>query len=152
MWLVSNRTPCAADRSWLQDKDANKIWLVVVKATFDIRPDGSTRLADHQLPVLRSARHHGEPGESSLAAEADLLWTKPCTDVLVDGTAWAPGGRAVESFDVGMRIGEVHKVLRVFGDRLWQRGVVGPTISRPRPLDRLPIRYERAFGQWANCR
>jgi hypothetical protein len=148
MWLVSNRTPYAAERSWIQDKDANKIWIVAVKATFDIRPDGATRLADEQLPVLRAGQPLGEPGRSSLAYEADLLWLKPGTDVLVKGSAWAERGRPTEVVDVQVRLGPVRKTLRVFGDRRWRRGIVGATMSRPVPFERMPIIYERAYGGW----
>ena len=43
MWSVANKTPFAADRSWVLDKAGNKTWLVVVKATFDVQPDGSLK-------------------------------------------------------------------------------------------------------------
>ena len=79
MWIVENNTPFAAERSWVQDRDANKIWIVVVKATFDVLWDGTTRLADEQVPVLRLGKHGGSPVESSLIYEADLLGVKPAT-------------------------------------------------------------------------
>ena len=90
MWLVANRTPYAAERSWIQDKHGNNIWLVIVKATFDILPDGTTRLAEAQVPVLRSGEHLDEIGKSSLVYDADLLGLKNGTDVLVRGSAWSP--------------------------------------------------------------
>src|SRR5689334_17388277 len=118
MWLVVNRTPYTAERTWVQDKDANKIWLVAVKATFEILPDGSTRLADQQEPVHVMGQPYGEFGQSSLAYEADLLGVKTCTDVLVKGSAWAPNGK-VTSIDIEMQAGPITKRLRVFGDRVW---------------------------------
>lgn len=148
MWLVNNRTPYAAERSWIQDKDANKIWIVVVKATFDIQPGGSTRLSDQQVPVLLAGRPHGELGQSSLVYEADLQWLKPGTDVLVNGSAWAQGGQLVASVDVELSLGAVKKRLRVFGDRSWQRGITGATISKPKPFESMPITYERSYGGW----
>ena len=45
MWMVNNQTPFAAACNWNLDKNAAKIWVVAVKATFDILPDGSTRIA-----------------------------------------------------------------------------------------------------------
>ena len=148
MWLLNNRTPYAAERSWIQDKDANKIWLVVVKATFDLRGDGSARLADQQVPVFRVCQPRGEPGASSLMYEADLLWLKPGTDVIVNGSAWPGDGRLATSIDVAVRLGPVDKRLRVFGDREWRQGATGPAISQPRPFESMPIVYERAFGGW----
>lgn len=148
MWLVNNRTPYVADRSWIQDKDANKIWIVVVKATFDIWSDGSTRLSDQQVPVHRMGKYHGKPGESSLAHEADLLWLKPGTDVLLNGSAWAPRQRTVTSVDVELQVGPLRKTLRVSGNREWRRGIAGAAASEPEPFEHMPITYERAFGGW----
>jgi hypothetical protein len=144
MWLVNNRTPYAAQSSWIQDKDANKIWIVAVKATFDIRPDGSTRLSDQQLPVLRIGEPHGEPGQSSLAFEADLLWLKPGTDVLVHGRAWPARGGVAEALEVQLRLGPIRKTLRVFGNRQWKRGIAGATISNPQPLGQVGREPRRA--------
>ena len=149
MWAVINATAYAAERSWVQDKNANKIWLVVVKATFDIRPDGSCALADKQVPVLRMGRHHAEPANSSLLYEADLSGLKPCTDVLVHANAWAPGGKRASSVDVQLTAGPIRKRLRVFGDRVWERSIVGTLVaSAPQPFASMPVTYERAFGGW----
>lgn len=149
MWSVTNGTHYAAERSWVQDRDANRIWLVVVKATFQILADGSTQLADQQVPVLRLPMHDGEAGASSLIYEADLLGLKPCTDVLVRGQAWSPGGRRTSSVDVRVTVGPITKQLRVFGDRVWDRNLVGAmTVSPAQPFDCMPINYERAYGGW----
>src|SRR6185295_10155686 len=103
MWAIKNKTPYLAERSWVQDKDANKIWVVAVKATFDVSDDGSTKLAAQQLPVLGTSEHEGEPGQSSLAYEADLFGVKTCTDVLVRGHAWTNPARRTSSVDVQLR-------------------------------------------------
>lgn len=148
MWLVTNRTRYAAEGTWVQDKDANKLWLVVLKATFDIRPDGTTRPADQQVPVLRVAQPSGEFGKSALRYECDLFGLKPGTDVLVNGRAWAPSGRRAGAIDVGIAVGPVRKVLRVFGDRVWEAGFAGPSASDPTPFESVPITFERAYGGW----
>ena len=62
MWAVKNHTPYAADRVWGRDKDGVHEWIVAVKGTFDIKPDGSTKLADEQLKPLLLPEYHGEPG------------------------------------------------------------------------------------------
>jgi hypothetical protein len=142
MWQVDNRTPFAAERSWIRDRDGLEIWLVAVKATFDIHPDGSTEVSTQQPPVLRLPEYHGEPGKSSLKYEADLVLTKKTTDVIVVGHAHAPGQRPVGELDVGFRVGPVQKLLKVFGDRQW--GAMGPT--QPASFTRMPLVYERAFG------
>ena len=142
MWQVENRTPFAAERGWVRDRDGAEIWLVAVKATFDVKLDGSTEVAEEQPAVLRAPEYHGEPGTSSIKYEADLVRTKRTTDVIVVGHAYAPPGRAVTELEVGFRVGPVQKVLRVFGDRRW--GMLGPTA--PEPFITMPLVYERAFG------
>lgn len=142
MWQVDNQTDFAADRGWARDRDGTETWLVAVKATFDILPDGSTQPSAEQPPVLRAPVHHGEPGRSSLRYASDLVLRKRTTDVLLYGHAYAPGGQAVTGLDVGLRVGPVSKLLRVSGDRGW--GSFGP--GTPAPFTRMPLVYERAFG------
>jgi hypothetical protein len=142
MWQIDNRTPFAAERGWVRDRDGAEIWLVAVKATFDVKPDGTTEISKEQPSVLRVPEYHGEPGKSSIKYEADLVLTKKTTDILVIGHAYAPGGKPVTELDVGFRVGPVKKILKVFGDRQW--GTFGTT--SPQPFVKMPLVYERAFG------
>src|SRR3977135_2405519 len=95
MWQVDNRTPFAAERGWVRDRNGAEVWLVAVKCTFDIRSDGSTQVSEEQPQVLRVPEYTGEPGKSSMKYEADLVLTKTTTDVTAVGHAYAPGGRPV---------------------------------------------------------
>ena len=67
MWVINNKTPYAADGSWIQDKDANKFWMLVLKATFNILPTGETEPAEEQELPLRLPRYYGEPEVPELA-------------------------------------------------------------------------------------
>ncbi len=142
MWQLDNRTPFAAERAWVRGRDGAEIWLVAVKATFDVLPDGSTAVSKVQPPVLRLPEHHGEPGASSIKYEADLVLTKKTTDIIVVGHAHAPAGTAVQHLDCGFRVGTVQKLLRVFGERRWGRS--GPGDAQH--WQSMPLVYERAFG------
>ncbi len=142
MWQVENRTAFAAERGWVRDRNGAEVWIVAVKCTFDILPDGRAEVAPEQPPVLRIAEHHGDPGTSSVKYEADLVLTKTATDVVVVGHAYAPNGRSTTQMDVGFAVGPVRKIVRVFGDRVWS----ATGISSPRPFEQMPIVYERAFG------
>jgi hypothetical protein len=142
MWQIDNRTPFAAERGWVRDRNGAEVWLVAVKCTFDIAPDGTTVVAENQPPVLRGPAYNGEPGKSSLRFESDLVLTKKTTDVIVVGHAYAPHDRPVTQMDVGLRVGPIQKVLRVSGDRVW--GAVGT--SSPQKFSKMPLVYERAFG------
>jgi hypothetical protein len=142
VWQVDNRTPFAAERGWVRDREGAEVWLVAVKCTFDIKPDGSTQISKEQPPILRVPEYYGEPGKSSIKYEADLVLTKKTTDVVFAGHAYAPRGKPVTELDVGFRVGPVQKVLRVFGDREWS--TLGT--SSPQPFMKVPLVYERAFG------
>ena len=142
MWQVDNRTPFSAERGWVRGRDGAEIWLVAVKATFDILPNGQTRVSKIQPPVLRLAEHYGDPAKTSIKYDADLVLTKKTTDVIVVGHAYSPPGESVTHADVGFKVGTVQKVLRVFGDRTWNS--IGMTA--PQAFERMPLVYERAFG------
>lgn len=152
MWTLVNRTPYAADRTWVQDPDGTKRWVVVVKATFGIHADGRLTLADEQLPPLLAPEYHGVDGASSLRYEADLVPPKPGTDVVLVGHAYAPGGRPATHVPVALGVGSQRKILAVTGDRVWKRSLVGTVVpSAPVPFLRLPLVYERAYGGHDAC-
>lgn len=149
MWMLKNRTAYAAERTWVLDKNAVKSWVVVVKGTFDIYPDGSTKLADKQEEPLLACQYAGEPGKSSLVYEADLTPSKPATDITLNGHVYAPGGKAVRTVSATLAIGNQAKTIKVFGDRHWEKGLLGGlSMTTPEPFEKLPITYERAFGGW----
>ena len=144
MWQIDNRTPFAAAQGWVRDRRGAEVFLVVVKATFDILPDGTTNPAAEQPEPLRLADDHGEPGKSSIRHELDFVLTKRTTDVLVVGHAHAPQGHAVRQVDVGLMVGSLRKSLRVFGDRRWEGGA--PT--RPVPFVVMPLVYHAPLAAW----
>lgn len=146
MWDVENATRYAHAHSWHRDKAGADTWIVVIKGTFLILPDGSTVAAGQQLPVCTVPEYFGPPGQSSLRLDTDLVLVKPTTDVLVLGHAHAPNGRSAKQVDVTLRMNAFEKTLRVSGDRRWKHGLFGVTPSEPEPFLKMPIVYERAFG------
>ncbi len=146
MWLLENRTPYAAERTWVLDKDAVKSWTVAVKGTFNILPDGTTEIAEDQEEVLFLPRYYGEDGKSSIEYEADLIPAKQATDILINGKAHAPESKPSRKVAVGFKINNMIKKIVVHGDRRWEKGLFGMTISKPEPFISMPVIYERAFG------
>ena len=144
MWEVNNLTPFAADRAWTRGRDGEEIWLVAVKCTYDIKPDGTTEPSSAQPPVTMTPEYMDPANQvqSSLKYDMDLMRTKTTTDVIVLAHAYAPHGRPVTAVEVGFRVGPVMKRLSVIGDRVWRGG----SISKPEPFRKMPIIYERAYG------
>jgi hypothetical protein len=91
--------------------------------------------------------HFGDPMNSSVQHESDFVPFKLATDVVLDGSAYAPGGRPAVDLDAALAIGDVIKSVLVIGDRTAHYRPGGaPVFSDLVPFLRMPIRYERAFG------
>jgi len=146
MWAIANETLYAADRAFVRDRDGAEIWIVAVRATFAIRPDGQVEVAKEQLPVALAPAWSGEPGRSSLRWDMDLVRTKPGTDVIVNGSAHAPGGKPMTQIEVGITVGPITKVLLVKGERQYVGSLLGASSGDPAPFVTMPICYERAYG------
>lgn len=147
MWALKNTTPYAAERFVTIDPHGERRWVVAIKGTFDILPDGSTSAAPTQLPPLFAPEFVGDDAESSVQYEADLRPAKPGTDVYVVGSAFAPRGQALTRLVVGLQMPGRTKSLHVTGDRNWERNAVGLVEpSAARPFTQMPVVYERSFG------
>lgn len=148
MWAIVNHTPYKVGKTWGRDKEGVHEWIVAVKGTFDIKPDGSLKLADEQLEPLLLPEYNGEVGVSSLRYDADLVAPKPTTDVVLNGTAYAPKGRPSSGFPVSVRIGLIHKMIRVVGNRRWKRGLFGLKPSAAEPITKIPIICKRTYCRY----
>jgi len=146
MWAIENQTPFSAERSWSRDTDGVHDWVIAVKGTFYVMKDGRLELAEFQPPPLLAAEYNGDDGESSLKYDAEVAPSKPTTDIVLNGTAYAPEGRPSPDFMVGMRVGPVRKQIRVVGNRFWKRGTLGLEPTLVEPVAAVPIVYERAYG------
>lgn len=143
MWQVDNRSPFAVGRQWIRDVDGREIWVVAVKATYDILPGGATRIAAAQVPV-HSGPIHDDDG--SPLHDTDLGPTKLVTDIILLGHAYAPGAKPLRTLQVGFRVGKLLREAHIVGDRRWQRGLLGPAAGMPEPFSRMPLTWTRALG------
>src|SRR5436853_731379 len=139
MWMLTNSTALGCERTWSIDKNAAKSWMVAVKGTFDIAPDGSTTLSKDQPPPLLAPIFRGEPGQSSVLYDADLAGPKKRTDVLVNGHVYAPPGRAVTEVTATLKVGELVKQVVAVGDRRWEKGMLGLSLGKPKTFEKIPI-------------
>jgi hypothetical protein len=146
MWILQNNTPFAAASAWVRDRNGAEEWIVAVKASFVIEQDGKQALDAEQREVFPVPKFRGSPETSSLLYECDLLHTKTRTDVILHGHAFSPGGKPATSVDVRLKVANIDKTLRVYGDRIIGRGAVGLTLSSPQPFTRKAIIYEQAYG------
>lgn len=140
-----NQTDFVIHPHIVMDKDG-EVLQCLVKATYELGADSGL------LEVAAESRRRGirfadipwgEPEKSSIAYPADIGVRKPGTDVVVIASAYPPPGGAA-SFDAYVRVGPLHKVLRIFGLRVWQEQ--GSGLSAPRPATQVEVRYDNAWG------
>lgn len=143
-----NQTKMQAGWTLGFEPDGRELLVVVVKGTF-VMPfnDEEAVLAEEQVALTESDQFTGEPGFSATLYESDYAHRKPLCDVVLNGSAYAPGGRPTTKVRVCLQVGEMKKSFLVVSDRVWQKGwFFGVKPSKPLPFIRLPITYDRAFG------
>jgi hypothetical protein len=128
--------------------DGRELLVVVVKGTFSIPKDEkqAPKLAPEQVPLVTADVFTGEPGFSAPLYESDYAPRKPKCDVLLNGSAHAPGGKPAERVTVSLRVGSWSKSFDVVGNRMWQAGALYIAVSKPEPFSVMPISYNNAWG------
>ena len=120
MWAVDNRTPFAAQGSFLRDRHGVEHWVVAVRACFSLRADGLLDVAPEPPPVRLVGEYvNGQARE--MKAAADIAPFRPAADILVRGIACAPGEAVRRTCAVRVRVGAIEKRARVSGRRVLRR-------------------------------
>ena len=145
MFELINKTRFVANLLPTMELDGAQGIMVLVKGTFGILDAGRLQLGDEQVPLTLADEYNDDPNSSSLRYASDLVPEKRGTDVVLNGTAYAPKGRA-KVVDVTVEAGPLKKTVRVFGDRRWNKFFGMISISSPLPFSSTPLIYERAFG------
>ncbi|MEJ8857879.1 DUF2169 domain-containing protein [Variovorax robiniae] len=146
MSVLVNQTGFQGEMLPAQDADGRFRLVVVIKATCLVDLQGNVSLAPEQDAVTLADVFLGEPGRSSVVAASDAALYKAATDIGLVGHAHAMAGTAATRMPVTLTVGPVRKRLLVIGDRVWERGLGGLSISEAQPFTRMPLVYERAFG------
>lgn len=144
MLQLYNHTPFQCSLGVFADLNGVECAYCVAKATFALVKSRIVLAAAQALLVLVDETW-GEPGVSSLKTASEMTLSKPATDLLMMGYAYALGGRAREA-TVRLRVGSNVKIVQVFGNRAWKSRMLGWKITDPEPFDRIPLVYEQSFG------
>jgi hypothetical protein len=140
MLQLENSTPFAANMALFPNEAAIDTLYILVRATFNIGKQWT--LADEQLPPVEADEYWTEPAKSSIKYPSDYHVGKPSSDIIMLGHACAPNNQEVAQLDVSLTVGQVHKTIRVFGDRKWQDG----RMTAPQPFKTMAMVYEKAYG------
>ncbi|PKN89215.1 MAG: DUF2169 domain-containing protein [Deltaproteobacteria bacterium HGW-Deltaproteobacteria-1] len=142
---IINSSPLIAATYFLMDKEGAEVMLLVLKGTWRIEGGGKLSVADGQMPIISEPIYRGEPDKSSLIYDTDVVLEKPGTDCVLIGHARALKPR-LAYVDVTFGVGPVKKHARVFGERQWEKSMLGESIVKIRPIEEIPLIWENAFG------
>jgi uncharacterized protein YjbI with pentapeptide repeats len=122
--------------------------LLVVKASWAIKPDGSLEpLAVKDAPITGDSY---APEDADFLGEvlepSDFAHQKVKPEVILRATCHPPKGRPVRECLVRASVGGWSKQLRVVGTRVWVEDALGGAASEPAPFTSLPITWANAFG------
>jgi hypothetical protein len=127
--------------------DGGTLIVVIIKQRFRVnRRNQVVRVEGAEVRLADEPWDEDNPEKSSVKYAADVCIRKPRTDVVLTGNAVAPGRHKVASLDVLVRVGAVETKLRVFGLRVWFKGIAGIGLTPPQPFEQLPLRWEYAYG------
>ncbi|WP_044250029.1 DUF2169 domain-containing protein, partial [Chondromyces apiculatus] len=115
---------------------------VVCKATYLLSPVESTLLPTQEAPTEEDTTWDDDPSRS-LSASTDILPFKPRADIVLVGSAYAPGKTPARSFVTRLLVGDLDKSIEVHAGRAWTQD--GHLREGPR-VTKVPLRYERAAG------
>jgi hypothetical protein len=139
MWQIDNKTPFAVDSTWIRDADGAEVWIVALKATYELLQNHTTRIAAQQVPVNSGLILH-EDGKSPLF-ETDMGPAKNATDIWLVGHAHSQNGQAITKMRAGFAIGSVTRQIVVMGDRDGSK-----FFAKPQPFLQMPLTWARAYG------
>jgi len=144
---LTNATKMIAGYTLGMDPEGRESVVVAIKGTFALTTGGSeSQLAEEQVPLVLADEFTGEPGYSATVYECDYAPEKPCCDVMLNGSAYALGGKPTTKVAVSMQVGAVNKSFNVIGNRVWEHTLLGVTHSNTEPFTVMPISYDNAYG------
>lgn len=140
MELVKNSPMEVGWLTWRFEPSAGERLVVVVKATFDLVPEGPCPLSSKQALVTGDEPWDGDV-EASNRYDSDLALLKPCGEWWLTGTLQRE--EPARELACRARVGGLETRFSVIGDRWWEPA---GGMSAPAPFTTMPLRWERCFG------
>lgn len=144
---VKNNTALTYEILFASDEDMKPLVCPIIKATYNISPNGELVFSEKQIPVNLAGEHYGDPESSSYLYEPECAFIKPATDIVILGDAVSNKG-PVKYLSVDVNVGQYSNRLLVFGDRQWEKKGAQYHITEPMVFENMPMMYENSFGGW----
>jgi hypothetical protein len=138
-----NQTPVVADvRVATLEGTKHRYGLLVAKATYQVAPDGSTKIDDQApFPLF----DEDEPTDFGVMPHDDVPRRDRKLEVIVLGQAHGTGrGQML----VELAVGNYRQSVLVSGDRVWAST---SQYTEPRAFETMPMTWARAYGGSAEC-
>ena len=132
--------------------------VVTLRGTFAHVQNGAAAWHEDQMPLQWQDVYEGDPHETPMLHQSDLVPEKTGTDVTFLGSSHAPNGPAA-AWSCGLEIGPLHKVLHVSGSRHWHpviraarwpfrrdEAVTGWRLGSPEEAHIVPVDWRRSAG------
>lgn len=130
-----------------QTPEGEHVLSLLLKRTYGIVPGGRCARAASDHKLVPGDVHHGDPMNTTVKLESDFVPFKLATDVVLNGTAYAPGGQPARALIASLSVGQRRKDVLVVGDRVCRYRDGGePVFTDPEPFTTMDLRYERAYG------
>jgi hypothetical protein len=147
---IVNHTGSPAQYFQSVDPHADVYHTIALKVTYDLSKlsdSGQPFKATPQQPLVFQDTFEGDPSETALLFENDLVPYKPkCDFYLVNAVSYAPKGEAGTDWCAGISLGDHQKVIRVVGPSTLERHLLGYKPLAIQAVTEVPIRYALAFG------
>jgi hypothetical protein len=141
-----NRTGLSASVLPILDRDGAPCRIVIVKATYAIQLGGPLCPAEKPRDVRLGDELWGPPEVPDIRLPGDFCLAKVGTDFVLSGHAVPVPAEPVNQMDVGIRVANRTKVLRVHGPRLWRRAMLDVVPGPSEAMQPTPLSWSRAYG------
>lgn len=129
------------------DAKGQYILSVLVKRTYRIDKTGLCHNDIEELPLVEDLAYYPESEDQLLESDFDIYPLKSKTDVIIKG--YAQAGKASKYFSIGINIGKHRTSISVIGNRKAFLNASNKVLfSEPELIDRVPLRYDFAYGGW----
>lgn len=130
-----------------QTPEGEHILCLLLKRTYDIVPGGFCTRSESDKKIIPGDVHYGDPMNSTVKFESDLVPYKLATDVVLNARAYSPTRQPVRTLTASLIVGQHRKDLQIIGDRVCRYNSGGdPVFTDPQPFQTMELRYERAYG------
>jgi hypothetical protein len=131
----------AAAVTW-RDAGGRLFCTLVAKASYELAPGMCPPLPE-PVAIQAEDRHGDDDPQRSVVIPSDLAPFKAAAEVVVVGSAFAPGGLPAQSVSLRVAVGSVDKTVAAWAPR--RRRADGTIEEMPRQV-RFSLRYEHAAG------